>query len=185
METELIKDDIGIRRSRAEDIPLLYEAVRESFAELDPWMPWVHPGYSADESSTWILSQADAWQKGTDYNFIIFEPSIGSFLGVVGLNKIDRVHQSANLGYWVRSSSTRRGVASTAARLLGRFGLEQLGFQRLEIVAAVGNRASQRVAEKAGAQREGILRKGLRYHNVPHDAVLFSLVAEDIRHGEW
>jgi RimJ/RimL family protein N-acetyltransferase len=42
-------------------------------------------------------------------------------------------------------------------------------------VIAAGNLASQRVAEKAGATREGILRGRLILHDVAHDAVMFSL----------
>ena len=180
MKVELTKDDLGIRSFRADDTLRLYEAVRESLAELRPWMPWAHPDYSIKESESWVLAREPEWNADIAYGFVIFDVTSGDFLGTLGLNKIDRMHQSANLGYWVRTGATRRGAATTATRLLARFGLEQLGFQRLEIVASVKNHASQRVAEKAGAQREGILRKALLYHGVPHDAVLYSLIAEDI-----
>lgn len=46
---------------------------------------------------------------------------------------------------------------------------------RLEVVVAAGNDASQWVAEKAGACREGTLLKRLLLHGVAHDAVMFSL----------
>ncbi|HEV2761560.1 MAG TPA: GNAT family protein [Pyrinomonadaceae bacterium] len=180
MDIELTDGSVGIRRFRADDARPLYEAVRESLPELLAWMPWAHPDYAFEESLAWVGERGRVWDEGTDYACAVFEPPTGRFLGVIGLNKVDRIHMYANLGYWVRSGATRRGVASTAARLMARLGLGQLGFQRLEIVAAVGNRASQRVAEKAGAKREGVLRKGLRYHGVAHDAVLYSLVAEDL-----
>ena len=86
----------------------------------------------------------------------------------------------ANLGYWVRTSAARRGVATNATRAVARYGFEELGLQRIEIVAAVRNLPSQRVAEKAGAVREGVLRKRLLIRGEAHDAVLFSLVAEDL-----
>ena len=184
MEIELTDGGVGIRRFRADDTRPLYEAVRESLPELLPWMPWVHPDYSFEESESWVQARGRVWDEGTDYACAVFEPPTGRLLGVVGLNKVDRIHTTANLGYWVRSSSTRRGVATAAARLMARFGLGRLGFQRLEIVAAVDNRPSQRVAEKAGAKREGVMRKGLLYHGVPHDAVLYSLVAEDLDDGK-
>jgi ribosomal-protein-serine acetyltransferase len=49
---------------------------------------------------------------------------------------------------------------------------------RLEIVAAVGNHASARVARKAGATLEGTLRARLFLHGVPHDALMFSIVID-------
>jgi RimJ/RimL family protein N-acetyltransferase len=63
--------------------------------------------------------------------------------------------------------------------LVARFGIEELKFQRLEILAATGNLPSQRVAEKTGAVKEAVLRQRLRLHGEPVDAVLYSLVAED------
>jgi len=90
------------------------------------------------------------------------------------------VHQVANLGYWVRTSAAGRGVATRATRLASRFAFEQLGLNRIEIVAAVGNIPSQRVAEKACARREGVLRNRLLINGESLDAVLFSLVPKDV-----
>ena len=79
-------------------------------------------------------------------------------LGGCGLSQINRNHRFANLYYWVRTSRTRQGVARRAIRLAARFGIESLGLQRVEVVVQVGNVASMRAAEGAGAQREGVLR---------------------------
>ena len=137
---------IGIRPFRESDVPLLFEAVRESIRELSAWMAWCRPDYSIQESAEFIQSAPSAWENGEHYSFVVFETASNRFLGGTGLNFINRLHNFANLGYWVRSSATRRGVASRAARLIARFGLEDLKFSRLEIVAAVDNVASQRVA---------------------------------------
>ena len=59
-----------------------------------------------------------------------------------------------------------------------RWGLDDLGLSRVELLAEVGNTASQRVAEKAGFTREGVLRSARRdRHGTPHDFVVFSSVA--------
>jgi hypothetical protein len=81
----------------------------------------------------------------------------------------------ANLGYWVRTSATGHGVATRAARLVAQFGIEKIGLLRVEIVVAIGNIASMRVAEKAGAKREGILRNRLVGRDKVLDAVMHSL----------
>ena len=177
--TELSDGTILIRPLRAEDIPAEYEAVCESIPEVSTWMAWCHPGYTIEETTAFITSREEAWKNDTDYGFGVFDAATGKFLGGVGLNFINRVHNCANLGYWVRTSCTGRGVASSAARLAARYGLEQLGFQRIEILAAIGNLPSQRAAEKAGAVREAVLRKRLLVKGEPQDAVLYSLVAED------
>jgi RimJ/RimL family protein N-acetyltransferase len=66
----------------------------------------------------------------------------------------------AHVGYWVRTGQTGQGIATAAVRLIARFGFEDLGLQRLELLVAVENLASRRVAEKAGARFEGILPAG-------------------------
>ncbi|MDT4897157.1 MAG: hypothetical protein QOH25_2234 [Acidobacteriota bacterium] len=178
--TELSDGQILIRPYRAEDTSAVYAAVRESINEISAWMGWCHPDYAIEETSTFILSRAEAWSNDREYTFGIFEAGTEKFLGSTGLNFVNRVHNCANLGYWVRSSCTGRGVASSAARLAARFGLESGGFQRIEILAAVGNYPSQRAAEKAGAVREAILRQRLLVKGQPQDAVLYSFVAEDM-----
>jgi len=64
--------------------------------------------------------------------------------------------------------------------LVARFGFDELKLRRIEIVAAINNKASQRVAEKAGATREGILRNRLVVRDKVYDAVMFSLIPGDL-----
>src|SRR5882724_4319562 len=179
MNLELTEGPLLIRPYREADAIALYEAVRESVSEVSLWLPWCHQNYSIEESREFIGSRELASQGDEWYSFGVFETDGGRFLGGVGINFINRVHQMANLGYWVRTSAASRGVATAAARLAARFGFEELGLQRIEIVAAVDNIPSQRVAEKAGARREGVLRKRLLIRGESLDAVLFSLLAED------
>ena len=179
MEGDFSSDGISIRRYQITDIPLLHEAVRESISEISPWMPWCHPDYSMEDSAAWVLSRDEAWANEVEHSFVITDAETGAFLGAVGLNQFNRDHQFANLGYWVRSSRAGRGVATTATLLTARFGLRKLALQRIEILAAVGNKPSQRVAEKAGAKNEGVLRNRLSLRGQPHDAVMYSLIPSD------
>lgn len=180
MEAELTDGTILIRRYREADARLLYEAVRESIREVSPWLPWCHENYSIEESRNFIASREVASQGDEWYSFAVFDKATERLLGGVGLNFINRVHQVANLGYWVRTSAAGSGVATRATRLAARFGFEQIGLHRIEIVAAVPNIASQRVAEKAGAMREGVLRQRLLIRGESQDAVIFSLIPEDL-----
>jgi RimJ/RimL family protein N-acetyltransferase len=157
----------------------LYAAVRESLPEVSRWLAWCDENYSIDESRHFIAARKLASQGDEWYSFGVFEKSSGVFVGGVGLNFINRVHQFGNLGYWVRTSATGRGFATRATRLAARFGFEQLGLRRIEIVAAIGNTASQRVAEKAGAIRECVARKRLLIQDESHDAVIYSLIPAD------
>jgi RimJ/RimL family protein N-acetyltransferase len=69
-------------------------------------------------------------------------------------------------------------VATAALRLAVRFAFAELGLKRVELVIAVGNQASIRVAEKVGAQQEGILGRRLLLGGEWRDAVVYSLTDE-------
>jgi len=174
---QLTGDSVFLRPYQDADVNHLYEAVRESMGQVSVWMPWCHAHYSVQESRMWIESRPEKREDGTSYDFAIFDSSNDSFLGGCGLNRINA--GVANLGYWVRTSRTRQGVATAATLLLARFGFDRLTLNRIEILIAVDNRASQRVAERVGAVREGVLRNRLVVRDAEHDAVMFSLIPSD------
>ena len=67
------------------------------------------------------------------------------------------------------------------ALLAAQWGFNELSLNRIEIVVAVNNKVSQRVAEKTGVVREGILRNRAIVHGRVVDAVMYSLIPSDLR----
>jgi len=182
-EIQLTDGSILLRPYRSSDAKAVHKAVRESLPELSVWLPWAHPDYSIEESRTWIALCAEMWAKGTEFNFAILGKQNGAFLGGCGLNQVDLANHFANLGYWVRSRYTRRGVATAAAQLVARFGFKELKLKRIELGAATDNLASQRVAEKLGATRLGIQIAQMVFRDKVYDRVIFSLNRKDFKKG--
>jgi RimJ/RimL family protein N-acetyltransferase len=112
---------------------------------------------------------------------LIEDRHTGKLLGSCGLNRLEWLARFGNLGYWVRTSAAGTGIATGATRLLLGFAFERLGLFRVEIVAAVENLASQRVAEKVGATREGCARNRCRAGGVQHDAFVYSVIPGDVK----
>lgn len=173
--TEAAARHVGIRRYRPEDAEAVRDSAVESTAEIFPWMPWCHADYSLDESRVWIARCEETWENKTEYNFAIVDEA-DRFLGGCGLNQLRAEHRTANLGYWVRTSATRRGVATAAVRALADFAFRETDLNRLEIVVALGNAASHGVAAKVGALREGVAHDRLYAHGRSHDAVVYALL---------
>lgn len=115
------------------------------------------------------------WQSGEAYEFAMFD-SANEYVGGAGINQFNHLHNLASLGYWVRQSRQRCGLATAAVRILAKFGFETLGLTRIEIVAASENGPSRRVAEKAGAQFECLARNRLVILGAPLVAAVHSLV---------
>lgn len=177
--TTLTDGVIALRPIGPEDTPAVVEAVRESVAEIMPWMSWCTPDYDPTGARAFLSTLPTRWEQGLQYGFAITDVQTGGFLGGAGLNHINVVTRLANLSYWVRTSACGRGIATRSARLVGEFAVKQVGLLRAEIVVAVENKPSQRVAEKAGAKREGVLRNRLIVQENVLDAVMYSLTPQD------
>ena len=161
------------------DAPALHAAVRASIASLSHWFPWAHPDYAPSDAEARIAHCTAARARGEEFAFGVFGID-GELQGCVGLNQVNRAHRSANLGYWIGEAHRGRGIATDAARQVAATGFGELGLVRIEIVTLPGNAASQRVAEKLGATREGEFRNRLVVRGEPVDAVVFSLVPRDL-----
>jgi RimJ/RimL family protein N-acetyltransferase len=168
-----------IRRYKLEDDQALFEAATESINEIYPFLPWCHPDYSIEDSRGWLRTIVSNWNDKQSYAFAITDSTTGRILGGCGLNSLDE-NPVANLGYWIRSSEVNKGIASESTRGLLKFGFEHLGLSRIEIMMSTRNPASQKVAIGANAKLEGTLRNRLQLHGENHDALLYSLVPEDL-----
>ena len=167
---------INIRTFLAKDVRPFHEAAIESVEHMHEFMPWCHPDYSIEESETWVTSRDEAWNCADEYSFIIYSNEDNNLLGGVAINQINSIHKVGNIGYWVRKSALNQGVATEAISLVSDFGFNTLGLNRLEIVTLPNNRASNKVAGKAGAKFEGILQNRLFVHGKALDACMYSIV---------
>ena len=172
--------NVQIRPFQSSDAAEVYQAVRESLPQVSLWLPDLNDAITLEKVQGYIASQAEHASQRTAYNFVIMDGDDHTILGGCGLTQINWQHGYANLYYWVRSSKAGRGVASAAAAQLARYGIQTLGLQRIEIVVAAGNLSSLRVAEKIGAEREGLLRNRICVNGVMQDAFMYSLISSDL-----
>ena len=171
--------EIQLRPYRLEDAEVLHEAILESVREISPWMAWCHPNYSLQEARSWIELTLAGREAGTMYDFAIW--SDNEYVGACGINQIQPDNRVANLGYWIRSSRAGEGIAPRAVRWLLDWAMTHTDLNRIEIVAAVENTRSQRVAEKVNATREAVLAQRLMANGRPSDAVVYCVLRTDER----
>lgn len=182
MRREIKSEKIILRKYQKDFAELLFEAAYESRGgEFSRWMPWCGENYTIEESKTFIEKVEESWNDEMIFGYAIFDVLNGEFLGGIGLNQPNDVHKFYNLGYWIRVSAQNRGIASSSTRLLAKTAFEDLEINRIEILVAVENIPSQKAAAKAGATREGVLRKRLVIGGRIHDAVMFSFIREDFQ----
>jgi RimJ/RimL family protein N-acetyltransferase len=174
---ELKANGLFLRPWNLEDAPAMVEACNDP--EIVRWLPVIPSPYSEADAETYIDQSRESWEKGDSFNFAILDAETARLAGSISMRT--KRFSTGHIGYWVAREARGRGVAPEALRTLCRWAVETLDVQRLELLTDVDNRGSQRVAEKAGFQREGILRSSLEYRDGTRgDSLSFSLLAHEL-----
>lgn len=183
MDAPLVADGLCIRPFAESDASQFANAARESIATVGAWMPWCRGTYSASDAQSWF-DQCDAnLRTARAYDVGIFAADGATLYGGISINQVNPQHNFGNIGYWVRQSRQRQGIATRAVRMIAAHGFDDLKLTRLEIVAAVENGPSRGVAEKVGAVFECIARNRLVVNERPIAGAVYSLVPEQLMGG--
>jgi RimJ/RimL family protein N-acetyltransferase len=141
-------DGIHLRRGTPADDVALLEAVQASFAELHPWMPWCTAPVQLADQRAFIERGAEQWAAGTAFHWFVVDGG-GSLIGSISI--MDRVGPGAvEVGYWLRSDATGRGVMTRAAAWVTDVALGLEGVERVEIHCDAANTRSAAVARRLG-----------------------------------
>jgi RimJ/RimL family protein N-acetyltransferase len=171
---------VTLRQWDERDVPALVECI-EGDEEITRWMDAIPQPYLDGEARTWVAQAASFWQAGTAAPFAVTDSETGGVIGGVGFSWIGDEHVG-EVGYWLRPEVRGRGLTTRSVILVARWAFEELDCERLQLRADADNVGSQRVAEKAGFTREGVLRS---VHFNPRrerrvDYVMFSLLPNEI-----
>ena len=172
---EVRGEGVVLRSWRIQDVPAVAVACQDD--EIARWLALVPQPYTEEHARFYV---EECLQAGHDRRpFAIADASTGEVVGSIDMH-INRL-QTGHVGYWVAPQARGRGVAPDALRTLSHWAFESLALGRVELVTDPENIASQRVAEKAGFQREGVLRSMLLNRDGSRrDGVIFSLLPEDL-----
>jgi len=161
------------------DIPWIAAACSDR--ELSRHVPAIPYPYSPSDARAFTDHAARGWAEGSGATFVIAVPPGGDGLGMIELHLSPADLKLAEVGYWLRREARGHGAATTAVRLVAAWAFDDLGIKRLSLQTAPENRASQRVAERAGFTREGLLRAWMPTAEGRRDSVMFSLLPDDPR----
>jgi RimJ/RimL family protein N-acetyltransferase len=173
---------VTLRPWREDDVDDLV-ACLDGEEEIARWLDAVPQPYRETEARSWIEHSASAWKDGTSTPFAVTDATTGDLVGSVGFGWVgERDQRVGEVGYWMRRDVRDRGLTTRAVRLVSKWALTELGCERLQLRADERNLPSQRVAEKAGFTREGVLRSV--HFNARQDRrvdfVMFSLLAAEL-----
>jgi [ribosomal protein S5]-alanine N-acetyltransferase len=192
-------DRVTLRLPQASDYREWAALRAASRAFLEPWEPRWAPDelersawrqrlsrYVEDHAGGTALpffifeNASGALVSGTALPFFILENASGALIGGITLGNIRYgVAQTGQIGYWIGERYAGQGLMLEALGQLVHHAFEQLRLHRIEAACIPDNLRSLRLLEKAGFQREGLLRSYLRINGMWQDHYLYALVVGD------
>jgi RimJ/RimL family protein N-acetyltransferase len=167
----------ALRPWRDGDIPALVRACQDP--EIPRWTRVPSP-YRESDARMYMQQRYDVVRTGAGAPYAVADPHDGRLLGSISLMHFVWEHTRAEVGYWLTREARGQGHAVRAVRLICRWSFEQVGLERVELLAATNNLPSQRVAERAGFSREALLRSYFAQRQERHDMVAYGLLAPEI-----
>jgi len=113
---------------------------------------------------------------GSDEKFFFIEKKDRSRIGSIGHYPAGK---SLEIGYAVISGERRKGYGAEAVEIMVDYLFLSRDIVRVQAHTHVKNRASQKVLEKNGFKKEGIVRKGTFTRGEWRDSCLFSILREE------
>jgi RimJ/RimL family protein N-acetyltransferase len=179
MPGEPLRDrETVLRQWRDDDVPALVRLCQDP--EIVRWIR-VPTGYDSEDARAYLDSRDPAARAGIAAHFAIASAADATDppLGSISLLRFAWPDRRAEVGYWLGAPGRGHGHATRAVGLICQWGFRALSLERIELHAATGNPASQRVAERAGFTREAVLRSYLEGVDGREDTVCFGLLAAD------
>jgi len=178
----LENERLRLQRFARRDAQTLDEAIRASLPDLNQWLPWARLDYTQTDTTSFIRESLQAWKEERAWDYSIrSKDDLRHHIGNISFWTVSKLGKIAEIGYWVRSDETSRGVCSGAVELLLEEVFNSMGYHKVVLRIAVGNDASDRVAEKLGFTREGVLREELLIRGNWVDHTLWSLLDREYR----
>lgn len=169
----LVEGATALRPWRDSDVDELVAACQDP--EIARWTRVPTP-YGEADARAYLLARYDATFAGLSAPFAIVAADGGDLLGSISLMRLVWEHRRGEVGYWLAAGARGQGHATRSVRLICKWGFAQLGLERIDLLAATGNRASQTVAERAGFAREAVLRSYMVGTYERQDMVAFGLL---------
>ena len=164
--------EITIRRFERTDIPKKVEWVNNP--ENNMFLHYDIP-ICVEKTEKWFDSHLG---ENTRYDAVI--EADGVPVGTIGLLSIDRKNSKAE--YYIAMGETSykgKGVAKEASRLILQYGLEVLGLNRIYLFTEVENVSAQKLFERVGFVREGLIRQDIVSHGKFVDRIVYGFLKEE------
>jgi len=147
--------------------------------EIPRWTTVPSP-YRREHALSWHMVQDVKRRTGEAIFLIVADAKTDELLGAIDVRVKSADQRRGETGYWLAAQARGRGAMTRAVVLLSRWAFSGMGLGRLTLLAHPDNEGSQRVAERAGFVREGLLRDYALRNGEREDMIMYSLLPRDV-----
>jgi RimJ/RimL family protein N-acetyltransferase len=165
---------VELRAWRDADAPALVEACQDP--EIARWVSIPQP-YTLADAEAFIAESRSMWLAGSGAAFAIVDVETDALLGAVSRFGPEGHH--ANVGCWIARVARGRGLGTRVLRAVAEWTFATTQTVRLDAYIMLGNTASERMTERAGFRREGVLRAWELLRGEPVDCVVYARLRGD------
>jgi RimJ/RimL family protein N-acetyltransferase len=166
---------VVLREFSAADIAMARELSADPYVPLIGSLP---ANASQQEAQDWIDRQRGRLAEGAGFSFAIADADTNLAIGGIGLWLASLAQGRATAGYSVTPQARGRGIAAAGLNALTPFAWSIPALHRIELYIEPWNAGSVKSAERAGYQREGLLRSHQEIGGRRRDMLLYALIRE-------
>jgi RimJ/RimL family protein N-acetyltransferase len=171
-----VGDGLVLHATTSRDATEAYAVVDAERDRLREWLPWVDATTSVGIERDFLMSLEHVNAAGVGLHTTLRHE--GEFAGFAGL-RIDLMHRSAEVGYWIADRAMGKGLMLRAVAGLFDVGFRDLDLHRMELLAAVDNTRSRAIAERLGMAFEGVRREAEELASGFVDLAMYAVLAQD------
>ncbi len=168
LKETIVSERLLLLKRQHEHDAEMWEAIEESREFIREYLFWVDKTQSLKD----VIKSTDMffkkWDDDDEWCYDIYSRDENRLLGSIGVHSIQFMNQSAELGYWLRKSETKKGYMTEAVHAVEKELFEE-GIHRITICCDVNNINSAHVALRAGYALEGIQKEAIYHYTGLHD----------------
>jgi ribosomal-protein-alanine N-acetyltransferase len=171
--TQVAYGPVVLREFSTRDLPMAMEL------STDPYVPLIgtlSANANPQEAQAWVDRQRGRWAEGAGFSFAIAEAGTDRAVGCIGLWLAQLTRGRAAAGYFVAPNARGRGIAAAALTAVTSFAWSIPALHRIELYIEPWNAGSIKTAERAGYEREGLLRSYQEIGGCRRDMLLYTVI---------
>ena len=176
-----INSSLHLRHFSPSDKEELFMLVDQNREHLNTFLAWPAKTKTSEDSLWFINDSLKDGEENCHVWAIVFETKI---VGVCSFNELSVVNKKTEIGYWLASEYTGKGIVTLSVKSLINHAFNNLNLNRVAILCSTLNKPSSNIPLKLGFTLEGTLRQNEVVGANTYDHFIYSILQDDFTNLE-